>query len=395
MSDTATAPVTPGASDAPTTLAAAAPTLAEQLYTTPPVVPAEAAKPATDAPVVPSVDAKPADVTPPAEDGPEFSQDANGVWHRADGTMASAEEITAIQAQLADEEQTKADTEANRAATVAKVRDRNGNLIEVDTGDEQLAQLINQNTNDGMRRREFLEAKVAVEARESVISRAEAMIEHNPEGFVQENLSDEQQVRLATLLLARHFDALVPIIQGYDANPSSRIATTAEAQLRIKQQSDDFSAHSAAQTSAASVRRAVAALIPDTAEQDVAERFWADANSDVQRALAQGTPITPETVQQVLAFRLNQYGFSGAAPAAPQRPRITLAKPGNSASAAPAAAATKPVNQQRLRLVQQQRNAAAIPPHGRGGPAKPALPTADRDFQNAANLLYGGTTRAS
>lgn len=369
----------------PTTLADAAPSLAEQLYSTPPVTPVDA--------TAPVVDAKPTEIT---EEGPEYVQAEDGRWRRADGTFATTDELAQIEAQLSEADKAKADADANRAATVAKLRDRNGNVIEVETGDEQLAQLINQNTNDGMRRREFLEAKSSVEAREAIITRAESIIEHNPEGFVEQNLTPDQQVRLATMLLARHFDALIPIIQGYDANPSSRIAATAEAQLLIKQQTDDFRVHGAAQSAAAAVRQAVAALIPESAEQDIADQFWADASADVQRALSSGQQIDPANVANILAPRLKLYGFSaaGTAPAAKTMPRITLAKPGQPKPAELAAPSVS--SQQRLRLVQQQRrNAAAIPPQGRGGPAKPATSPTDRAFQDAANLLYGGTTRAS
>lgn len=387
------APATPTA-DAPTTLAAVAPTLAEQLYTTPPVEPTAAPAAVVPDPAVPA-----AEPEAPAGDAPEYIQGEDGQWRRADGTFATSDELAQIEAQLTETEKAKADAEANRAATIVPIRGRNGEMVEVETPDEETAQLLRQNVNDGMRRRDFMEAQAAIDARASIVQRAEQIIQHNPEGFVQENLNDEQQVRLGAMLLARHFDTLAEIIRQYDMDPSSRIAAVAQSQLRIKQQMDDFQTHSVTQESAKALQQAVAKMIPDTADQADVDEFWQIASVLCSNAVDRGQPVTPDTVSRILAGPLQKYGFAEAAPAAPKRPRITLATRTAPSVAAPAATpspapASQQQNQQRLRLVQQRRNAAAIPPHGRGGFAKPVVSPVDREFQNAANLLYGGTTRA-
>lgn len=401
------APTPTPTSDAPSTLADAAPSLAEQLYTTAPVVPAEPPTPANPAPTPPPpADAAADGATDAAaatiEDGPEYVQDEQGRWHRPDGTMASAEELEAIGAQLAEAEQAKADEEANRPLTVAKIRDRAGNLIEVETGDEQLAQLINQNTNDGLRKREYLERLADVEARHAEVVEFQEMMRANPEAVILQHLPPEKQVSLAAQLLAQHFDALVPIIQDYDANPTMRLETVADAQRTIREQATSYANLVAAQTAAKDVAQAVAALIPADADDAQVDKFWKFAELELTAAATGARPVTPATVPDLLTDLCTHFGFTSAAPAAAtSKPRITLAKPvQKSAPSTPAAgnapaASARDVAQQRLRLTQQRRNAAAIPPQGRNGLAKPGPVATDRAFQDAANLLYGNTPRAS
>jgi hypothetical protein len=297
-------------------------------------------------------------------------------WHRADGTFATADEIAQITAQIAAEAAPVDDPAAPKPEHVVQLRRRDGTTRDVVIEDPELAEEIRTNANDGMRRREFLGAKAAVEARESVIAQAESMIEHNPEGFVKQNLTDEQQVRLGVMLLSRHFDALVPIIQKFDQDPNSRFAATAESEQLIRTQSDQLTTLRASQTAAATVRQAVAALIPDTADQTTADEFWSLASILCVQATNRGERVTPETVPQILASTLKRFGFDGAgsSPAPASMPRIIsapststpspAAQPAN--TAAKALADAKAV-QKRIRLRQQQRiNAAAVPPAGAG-----------------------------
>jgi hypothetical protein len=355
---------------------------------------AEDDAPAT--PVAPVAEAAP----PTSDDAPEFVQDDTGRWHRADGTMANADEIAAISAQLASETPSVEAPVAEAPATenVVTLRRRDGSTRDVIIEDPELAQEIRQNMNDGMRRREFLEAKASIEAREAQLKQIDAMLEHNPEAVVYQSLNDDQKIRLTQLLVAEHWDAIVPIINAFAENPSERITTTTEAQARMRQQNTQLQSFTAAQESAANVRKAVAALIPETAEQDIAEQFWSDASNDVQRAIARGEKVDPASVATILAPRLKLYGFAtaGSAPAAAAMPRITLASPAPSSSPAaqPANDAAKQLAdakaaQKRIRLRQQQRtNAAAVPPAGAGAaPVRmPAVP-AGSTIQEASKQL--------
>lgn len=323
----------------------------------------------------------PAESAPAPDEGPEFVQNAQGQWHRPDGTFANAEEIAAITAQIAMD--AAAGTAAAPATTgpavdpnanTVTLRRRDGTTRDVTVEDPELAEEIRANYNDGMRRKEYTERVTAVESKLAELKHIDALLEKNPEAFVQQSLSPDQRVRLATMLLAEHFDALVPIINAYNENPGQRITATAEAQARIRTQETEFRSFTQAQQSASAVRVAVESLIPDTLDATAAESFWSDASTDLQRAIARGDKVDPTTVRALLANRMKLYGFEAAAPtAAAPKPRITAALPAStSAVAQPANDAAKALadvkaSQKRIRLQQTNRaNAAAVPPAGAG-----------------------------
>lgn len=319
----------------------------------------------------------PADSVPDVAEGPEFVQNAQGQWHRPDGTFANADEIAQINAQLAsDAAPADAKPEDAPTATTVKLRTRDGSEREVQVDDPELAQLIQQNFNDGMRRKEYTERVAVVEAKLEQLNQIDALIDTNPEAFVAQSLNPEQKIRLASMLLAEHFEELVPIIQGFDTNPTERLKTTTEAQRRMREQEAAFTTRSEAQRQAVAVRSAVESLIPETVEQETAEAFWADASADLQRAIARGEKVDPSTVPQLLANRLKLYGITAGATTPASAPRITakltngspssptVAQPANDAAKA---LATAEATQRRIRLTQQsRRNAAAVPPVGAG-----------------------------
>jgi hypothetical protein len=352
-----------------------------------------------DPPVVAPADGKPAESIPSPDEGPEFVQNAQGQWHRPDGTFANADEITAIEAQIAAETPKPADAPVvDPAANMITLRRRDGTTRDVQVDDPELAEEIRTNFNDGMRRKEYTEKVAATEAKLAQLNRIDALLEKSPETFVAQSLNPEQKVRLATMLLAEHFEALVPIIQGYDADPAKRIAETAESARRMREQEADLTSYTQAQQSAAAVRTAVAALIPDTLDAAVAESLWADASTDLQRAIARGEKVDPSTVPALLAARLKLYGIAAGAAAPANVLRIT-ASPSNAPASSPAVAqpandaakalAAATATQKRIRLQQtNRRNAAAVPPAGAGAaPVRlPPVP-ANASIEDAARAM--------
>lgn len=378
MSDTLTTPATPATPAAPVT---PAPVDVLKQATSWDDVKFETPTPPTDGMSVTDGADEPETPVAAAEDptdGAEFVQDETGRWHRGDGTMASAEEIAQIEAQIASEAappEAPAE-EAQPTENVVTLKRRDGSTREVVIDDPELADEIRANANDGMRGREYREKVAALDARLAQFNKMDALLQKNPEAVVRESLSREQKINLGVMLLAEHFDDLIPAINEYNTNPSARIAATAEAQLRMKTQTDEFNSFTAAQNAAAEVRAAVAKLIPENVAEDVAQAFWTDASRDCQEAMARGENVGPSTVAGLLANRLKLYGFAPSASPAASRPRIAL-KP--SAPSAAASAVAQPANdaakaladakatQKRIQLRQQQRNnAAAVPPVGAG-----------------------------
>lgn len=333
-------------------------------------------------------------------DAPEFLQNEHGQWHRPDGTFANADEITAITAQIAADAAAAPviDSSAPVVEPIKPVtlRRRDGTTRDVQVDDPELAEEIRTNFNDGMRRKEFIEKSSAVEAKLAHFTQLDAAITKNPESFVLNSLTPDQQVNVATALLARHFDALVPIILGYDKDPGTRIKATADTEAKIRSQQTELDNFTASQQQAALVRGAVETLIPETAEPEIAQQFWADAAADLQRAVARGERVDPSTVPTLLSSRMKLYGFdapAGSAPAKPSTPRIVALAPSSSPVAVPANDAAKLAQakaiQTRIRLTQRNRaNAAAVPPVGAGAaPVRlPPVP-AGASIEDAAKAM--------
>lgn len=312
----------------------------------------------------------------PAVDG-EFVQDEAGRWHRPDGTFANETELAAITAELAAAPAAETPTEEVAAPEPITLRRRDGTTREVMVDDPELAEEIRTNFNDGMRKKEYTAKMAEAETLASEYREFQSMLRANPEGVILQHLPAEKQISIATQLLAQHFDALIPIIQGYDTNPSSRLTAVTEAQRAVRDQQSNFESLVASQRRAAEIKTAVAGLIPDSAPEDVQEKFWSFAKMTV--LAANDSEITKDNVRSLLATVLDHpqfsiYGFGGAAPAAPAKPRITALPVSSSTSpvATPANDAAKQMadakkTQKRIQLNQRNRgNAAAIPPAGAG-----------------------------
>lgn len=348
----------------------------------------------------------------PTADG-EFVQGDDGRWHRPDGTFASADELAQIEAQIAAVPTPEGDAKPGETASnnVVTLRTRDGKTRDVIIEDPDLAQEIRQNMNDGMRRKEYVEKSTALDAKLAHLSRLDAQITQSPELFIAASLTPEQKIRLATNLLAEHFDELVPIIQGYDQNPQTRITKTGENARLIREQETTFQQFTVAQQQAAAVRGAVEKLIPDTADTEIVDAFMLDAGADITRALQRGDAVTPDVVPTILAHRMKLYGFQApTGQSAPAKPRITAVLSSSTAAAPSSSPVAQPANdaakaladakntQRRIRLTQQRRaNAAAVPPAGAGAaPVRlPPVPTGATIEQASANLRKLGNRWAS
>lgn len=341
---------------------------------------------------------------------PSLTQGADGRWHRADGTYANAEEIAAHQASApaaapaaeATPEPAAPAEEAPALHTV-EIRGRDGKPVAIEVADESLAQLLRQNANDGMRAKDYKEKLAATEAERAEYRAFHTMLETNPEHVVFNGLSPEQQVNLTVKLIAQHWDAVVPVIQQYDQSDAARVRAAAETQLAIRDNSARFTETVSAQQRAVEITKAVTALVPDGWDDRTTERFIADAEQDIIRAVRAGEAVTTATIPSLLADRLALYG--GGTPAAPQKPAAQAVRfaaapnapppaPASSAAAIPigdaaARLAAARAEQDRIRRTQQARSAAAaIPPAGAGAaPVRVATVPKGASIEDASKAL--------
>lgn len=361
-------------------------------------------RPAGEAPLAEATDATDATAT-----AAEFTQDASGRWHRADGTYATAAEsadldgqagLTAASPVAGDVEGAGAeegDAEAQPDPIVVTIKGRNGEAVEIAVEDEQAAALLRANANDGMRREEFHRRIQAVESREAELREFEALLQTNPEAVILQHLPAEKQISLATALVAQHWDAIYAHLVGFEQDPTQRVSTAMQTQIAMRDQQQAFQTRVQQQQYLTELQGAVRALVPDGVDEAVAERFLNYAGQDLARAIqARGTAIAPADVPTLLAETLALFRFGTAeagspdaghrSPAAPPPPPPArpvarlLAKPAPAPSAtprAPAPGAAPSSNATTVRrAVTAQRIAAAQPPAGAGAAtvSRPALP---------------------
>ena len=328
-------------------------------------------EPAPEPTTEPTPAEAPAEPAEPTPTEGAFTQDESGKWHRPDGQFASAEEVAALDA-LPPEGEPEA--EPAPEPIVVKLRARDGSETEIEVTDPKVADLLRANHNDGMRRDEFQRRMETVESKEAELREFETALRTNPEAVILQRLPAERQVSLAVALVAQHWDAIADRLVQFDTNPTERVKQAMDTQIAIRDQAT--TTEQAIQTAryAASVERAVSALVPESVDDSTRERFLADAASDLARAIqANGRqPVAVEQIPTLLAPRLALYRFEASpevpAPAVPARPVARpLARPSAAPATAPTASVAVPNPSATVRrTVQAQKIAAAIAPSGAG-----------------------------
>lgn len=361
-----------------------------------------------DAKTAPLAEPEPVEDTPEslaadlAFEPPVFDA-ATGKWRNKDGTFAEAPATdapaTETPAEAAPVEEAAPATEPETPAIRVELKDRNGNVVPIEVTDQQTAELLQANARDGLRRDEFNRRISSVEQREAELRAFETALRTNPDEVVLSRLSPDAQARIAVALIAQHWDAVYPSLEAMAADPSQRIVTATQAQLRQTQQQVEFQRVRAAEQRGVALESAVRSLVPESVDPETADRFLRDAVSDLTYHM-QSRDVQPTDVAALLAPRVALYGFradapTGAAPnalsavpsapatgvpvspAAAPAPAIPVARP-VSVTAAPAASAGSVVSAARVappvdaatiaRQQQQRARAAASAPAGAGAP---------------------------
>lgn len=302
-----------------------------------------------------------------------------------------------------------ADERAWTKIALPGLTDRGEQELEIEIDDPQIVERLNRLKSEAGRARALQKKQGDVDAQAAELAELDAYLEHDPVGFMVSRVKPELREQVARALLLEHFDALVPLIAEFQADPTAR----AETRLALRDEMDKTRGQMAQATQmrqhAIACVRAAEAMIPESADDDSAQAFLADARADLARLANAGQQVTPQTVPQLLARRASLYGFTqtsrgtgDAAPAAGATP------PARSAPAA--APVARPVSdrardiasrqptreeaaqrQARIRQVQTQRAAAGrVAPAGAGAaPVQtPVLPPeAKTDIKSASRYL--------
>ena len=362
--------------------------------------------PVDETPVAPTSEAAVEAAVEQVAEQPETAPDSYDGWtldeqnrlHRKDGTYATAEEVTAYNATIPEPEPTEAQKPAEQTpeAITVELRRRDGTTRTIEVDDPELAEELRTNANDGMRAREFRELKASYDQKIAELNAFDKLLETNPEHVFFNVLPVEKQISIATKLIAQHWDALGPTIVRYAEQPTEIIRAAMQTQMDVRQGMQSYNQALAAQRQAGELAKATVALIPDSLPETLHEQFLADAEADITRAVQAGKPVTPETIPQILAARLQLYGAAPTIPTAPT-PSVRAVRPSPSMPPAalkptgPKAASLADVKAQQARTREIQANrrrAAAVPPSGAGAtPAKAPLVPPGASIEQASQLL--------
>jgi len=333
--------------------------------------------------------AAPAEPAAPAETGTEgaaqpdpyaqWSVDAEGRLHRADGSYANAEEIDAYNASIPQEPTAPQETTETPQPIIVTVKGRDGSDVEIEVADEKVAEALRANARDGLRGEEYRKKMAAAEEYLAERRAFETMIEKNPEVLILQHLPEDKQASLAVALVAKHWDTIAPHLIKFDTDASTRIAEAANAQIRMRDQQRDYEQLTAQQRYGVQLESAVRALVPDGTPDDVVDDFLQVAALKLGNAVrSTGRPVPVEDVSKVLKHDLSRYGFDKPAPEpkVPAPVRRPVARAVNRPAATTAPTVTNPGATVR-RTVTAQRIAAATPPQGAGAATvkAPLVPT--------------------
>lgn len=295
------------------------------------------------------------------------------------------------------EEEAPAEDEAPKHVVTLKGQAERGEAdLDLDVGSPEIAERLARLQNDGMRRKDYTERLAALQTRSDDLAEVEAVIQSNPVGFVLREMTPERRLDVGRAILAEHFAELRPEIEHYLTDPSRLY----DLRLRARDQADAASVEAKrtveANRQAARILAATEALVPDGTSEDIRVRFVRDAERDLVEAAHRGVPIAPDALPTLLEHRIRMYGF-GAVVEPPKVVKPAVARPVADRTKAITDAAAAKREQERLQKVQvARRNAAAIPPTGRGPVVtqQPLVPKG-ATIEEATKALLRSTKAAS
>lgn len=305
--------------------------------------------------------------TDPATPSTEQPRNPDGTFASKTPAVDAASDAPASEADAGSE--TPA-AESESAAGEAKVFVLKGEAqrgepdIELDASGlpPEVIERLERNQKQGMRRAEYDTAMGKVRQLQADQDEVETMIGMDPQGFVLDHVAPAHRPELAATLLFEHWDELAPLIQQYWEDPAGRLRTQQQIREGIAGRKSTVQQQIVQSRGVRAVKNAVAALVPETAADDVAQEF---TNTALAILGSRNQVIDPAQVPDLLAGHVRRY--FGAAPApAPETP----AKPKLAVKSTPSATPAKaPVPPKTVAQQIQGRNAARVVAPQGAGPA--------------------------
>lgn len=203
---------------------------------------------------------------------------------------------------------------------------RDGETVNIDVNDPELAERLQQLANNGMRRAEFNTQTEALRVKAAEIRQFNDRLATDPSGLILDKATTETRETIVRDILLSDPELLSKVLDQFneiDRDPNARVAATAQmerdAAIRARK-ADKVAADNDAYTKSANeIMGAVEALIPEDAPDDKVEAFLEDAIGFLEfKASKEGlATVNPANIKNLLGTRLQLHGLTGTAPANP------------------------------------------------------------------------------
>lgn len=265
---------------------------------------------------------------------------------------------------------------------------------------QQFLERAGQLRNEGMRRRQFEEAMVEIEADRQELAMIERELAERPAEFLTERISPRLLPDVARAVLLRlpdaEFERLLETVSEWDSDPSTRRTAAADARLQSIERRERLQAESAAarqrQDYVRDVARQIIGLVPEDMDDAKANEFFDFAAYKLDqwaRSQPQGTRLDPAQVPALLdqLGALAPYGLSTHDQAARASTRDATSDARQNRPADPELAERAKRTGQDLKRRVARKRLAVTTPAGAGAPAADLAPPKGQSFQERISWL--------
>jgi hypothetical protein len=238
------------------------------------------------------------------------------------------------------------DTDADPEPVVVDIPGRReGETVQLEVSDPELAERLKQLANDGMRRKEFNTQAAALRDKGAEIKQFTDRLATDPAGLILEKATPETREMIVRDILLSDAALLSKVLDQFneiDRDENARVAATAQmerdAAIRARDADRLATQNDVYQQSANEIMGAVEALIPEDASDDRVEAFMEDAIGFLEFKASKEGPdvVNPANIKNLLETRLRLHGITGSAPdvsdgsgdgaTTPTTPKIVLKK---------------------------------------------------------------------
>jgi hypothetical protein len=248
------------------------------------------------------------------------------------------------------------------------------------------------NETRGMKRKEYESAMARVEKLRGDLDAFETEISVDPVGVVLNHLAPAKRLDMSEVLLLEHWDALAPLIESLWQDEAGRMRRLTDLKTGVQSRRTEVATTVQAARAATAVKSAVAALVPETADESTAAEFYATSIALLQNALSRGETVAPDAVPTLLAAHRRRFFAADAVEPAntpPARPKLAVRSAPSPTRAAVTPSPTTVLSQDAIRAQTLARTAALATAHagaGAGAVERPG-PGANATIEEASRFL--------